>query len=240
MIKLFQRDIIGRQYQNRDFDSKNDRNSGRLFEDIEVVGCRFISCGLSITKDPSKRSIVRSVRVVNCEQIGSAVDAAIIEDTIVQDFKSDTVFHTRGAAFKHVTLKGDIDRIMTSPLVAPGFATSEQQRRFDEANARYYTGVDWALDISQAHFVEATVRGVPADLIRRDPETQAIVTREAAQHLDWTGVDLSGTWFDRTIEHMLEEGYSDAILIAPKRHKNFGRFRQAIADLRDAGIAQPG
>jgi len=57
-------------------------------------------------------------------------------------------------------------------LLDPVEPDSRRQRIFDEANAEYYSTVDWALDIGRGEFVELDLRSVPAHLVRRDPETE--------------------------------------------------------------------
>ena len=94
--------------------------------------------------------------------------------------KTNGDLQTWGAVFKHVMFRGKIDLLMISPAIKGGMAPPETQRAFDAANDQYYRGVDWALDISQADFVDCDIQRVPANLVRRDPETQVVVTRERA------------------------------------------------------------
>jgi hypothetical protein len=144
-----------------------------------------------------------------------------------------------GTVFKHVVLRGQIGRIMISPAVATGTATPEEQRAFEEANKAYYASVDWALDIREAEFEEADIRGIPAALIRRDPETQIVVTRQNALEGNWRSVDLSGTWWATSIEFLLDRPSDpDIVLVAPKRHRRFRELLEALRRLRKAGVAE--
>ena len=62
-----------------------------------------------------------------------------------------------------------------------GLSKDEQRRieaEWDEANAAYYKTVDWALDITEARYAALAISGVPAKLIRRNPEKTGVVTRE--------------------------------------------------------------
>ncbi len=52
-------------------------------------------------------------------------------------------------------------------------------KQWDIANAEYYQNVDWALDIREATFGSFSITAFFA-LVRRAPETTAVVTREAA------------------------------------------------------------
>jgi hypothetical protein len=70
-------------FTNQEFQSFYDRNSGRVFQDLEFRGCRFTSSSVSITRNPRRRSTVRNIRLTQCEEIRCALNAAIVEDVIV-------------------------------------------------------------------------------------------------------------------------------------------------------------
>jgi len=119
-------------------------------------------------------------------------------------------------------------------------ATPEEQAAFDRANAEYYAGCDWALDISRAEFKEMDIRGIPAKLIRRDPETQVVVTRAKALEGKWRTLDLSDTWWATAIEFLLDhKKENDIVLVAPKGHSQFEQFLAGLKLLREAGVAEP-
>lgn len=226
-------------FEGQEFVQFYDDSSSSVFSDLEFVRCSFQSSAISITFDPRLRSTVRNVRVVKCQQRGCSLWPAIVEDVLVEDFKTNGLFQIWGAVFKHVTLRGKIGRIMVSPLVAPGSATVEQQRAFDDANAEYYSTVDWALDISDAQFEECDLRRVPAHLVRRDPETQVVIRREKAMRGEWRKLDLGKTYWASAIEGFLLEGDPDMVLIAGKRQQKFRDLLEGLKKLRDAGVAEP-
>jgi len=230
---------MNRIIEGREFRSLHDRNSGRTFANLEFRYCRFINSWLSTTNNPKRRSTVREVKLTGCEEIGCVVDTAIIEDVIVDGLKTHGLLQTWGAVFKHVTLKGYIGRIMISPSVATGTAKPKVQQAFDEANATYYATVDWALDISEARFLECDIRSVPAKLIIRDPETQVVVTREKALEGKWRKLDLSRTYWTTAIEYLLDFGLTDLVLIAPKRGSKYRELLDGLKMLRDVGVAEP-
>jgi hypothetical protein len=128
---------------------------------------------------------------------------------------------------------------MTSRLLIPGRCEPHEQRAFDEANAEYYRHVDWALDISEGEFKDLELRGVPARLIRRDPETQVLITRKVALQGPWRDLDFRSNVTPACISLFLGRDEPDYVLVAPKRSR---RFRDCVADielLRKAGIAEP-
>ena len=228
-----------RLFEGQEFECFYDRDSGRIFSDLEFRRCRFTSSRISMTRDPKLRSTIRNVILTQCEERGGALNAAIVENTVIDGLKTNSLYQTWGAVFKQVTIKGKIGRIMISSMVATAMATPKQQRAFDEANAEYYSTVDWALDISEAQFEEGEIQGVPARLIRRDPVTQVIVTREKAMQGLWRELDLSKTHWATSLEFLLDRGDPDVVLVAPKRGRKYRQLLDGLKALRDAGVAEP-
>jgi len=230
-------------FEKQTFQCFYDQDSAAVFSDLEFRKCRFESSALSITRDPKFRSTIRKVTLLNCEEMSCALDTAIVEDVLVDGLKTSGggggLFQTWGAVFKHVTLKGRVGRVMFSPAVASGLSTKEQQEAFDEANAAYYSNVDWALDISQGEFEECEIQCVPAHLVRRDPETQVVVTRANAARGEWRKLDLSKTHWQVSLDFLLKRGDQDVVLVAPKRGKKFRDLLHGLKMLREAGIAEP-
>lgn len=100
--------------------------------------------------------------------------------------------------------------------------------------------MDWALDISQAEAVELELAGITARLIRRDPETQAVVTRQAALSGEWRGLDrVKGTELGLGIQELLKWGADDIVLVAHRRSRNSKQLLAGIRELRAAGVAEP-
>lgn len=227
-------------YRDRVIDSCRDWIPGRVFADREYHQCTFTNCAISLTRYPKRRSTLRNLKFIKCEQLNSSVNSAVIEDVLVEDLKTNGLFQSWAAVFKHVTLRGKIDNIMFGSVVLTGWATDVQQRAFDLANAAYYSTVDWALDISEAQFLEADLRGVPGRLVRRDPLTQILVTREKALQGGWRHLDLTGTYWPVALEFFLKRGNTDSIVLAaPKRARDFKRLLAGLQLLREAGVAEP-
>lgn len=216
-----------------------DRDSARTFEDLEFRSCYFESCLISLTRQPKLRSTVRRVTIRGCEARGCLIDGAVIEDVLVDGLKTNGLLQTWGAVFKHMTLRGKIGRVMLSPAVATGRATPTEQRAFDDANREYYSRVDWALDISEGEFEELDIRGIPARLIRRDANTQAVVTREKAMSGAWRRLDLGKTYWPTSLQFLLDFGFQDIVLVAPKRNRKFRQLLDGLKVLREAGVAEP-
>jgi uncharacterized protein YjbI with pentapeptide repeats len=225
-------------FDRKRFEGLIDRGEVGQLEGMRFQRCYFEGCGLSITLAPEARTTVRDVQLVDCDQRGCGIECAVFDEVLVDGLKSHDL-QLWAAVFRHVTLRGRIGRIMTSPLLAMGQASPAQLRAFDDANAKFYAGVDWALDLSEAEFEECDLRGVPATLVRRDPLSQVVVTREAALTGRWRDVDLSKTYWRSALDGFLEDQAKDIVLIAPKRAKNYAVLLEGLQRLRECGVAKP-
>lgn len=235
------------RFENQTFEYFGDRSTGRVFSDLEFINCVFSRAGFSSITIPNEekldlvglRSVARNLKFSNCciEGVGF-VGAGIVEDCIIDGLRVTKHLQTAGTAFRHVIIKGVVDRLMITPYVDFFKRAPEVQRSFDAANLEYYETVDWALDISGAIFKDCDIRGVPARLIRRDPETQVVLTREKALIGNWRDLDLSNTHWPTAIEFFLSDGYQDCVLAAPKRSRNFSKLLDGLHRLREAEIVE--
>lgn len=228
-------------FEQQEFHSFIDRGTRAPFCDVQFRDCYFQGCSLSVTDDPHMRSTFRNVQLVNCSQRGCGIECAIFEDVLVDGFNTNgQLVQTWGAAFNRVVLRGKLDRLMISSVVDVWGNEPKRQQAFNEANAEYYRNVQWALDISEAEFKELDIRGIfPVHLIRRDPETQVVVTRERALQSDWRKLAFNEDLFPYSIECFLNEDLPATLLIAPKRNRKFRRYLEDIQTLRSAGVAEP-
>lgn len=228
-----------RAFTDQTFTGFRDRDSARVFSDIAFRRCDFENCLLSKTREPRLRATIRNVSIVDCTDNASSIGAAIVEDVLVDTLRSPGVLHTYGAAFKHVMLRGKFDRLMLSSLVDLMGNEPSVQAAFDEANAEFYRHVDWALDISQGEFKELCIRGLPGHLIRRDPETQVLVTREKALQEKWRDLEYRDGLCAFSLDLFLEREEPSIVLVAPKCHRKFKDQLWDLQQLRKAGVAEP-
>jgi len=222
-----------------------DSGGGWIFSDMEFVDCQFIGCTFStfekslFNEQEFVRTVAQNLRFVNCTIDGVHIGPGIVEDTTIDGLKLRKHMQTWGTVFKHVVIKGVVDKLMLTPYVDVLGNFPHVQRYFDRANSEYYEDVDWALDISEASFKDCDIRAIPARLIRRDPSTQVVLTREKAMQGKWRELDLSGTFWPTAIELFLESGYKDELLVAPKKARNFRQLLEGLNKLRDAGVVEP-
>jgi hypothetical protein len=231
-------------FENQTFRDFDDRNSAATFSDIEFRRCHFDGCCISMTHNPQLRSTVRNVQLLNCAISGGSTGKAVVEDVLIENLKTPGLFQTFGTVFKHVVLRGKFDRLMISDDVLPRGDVNppyqyENVETYREANAEYYRNVDWALDISNGEFKELYIRGLPGRLIRRDPETQVLVTRQKALEGRWRELEFRDGLCAISLDLFLQREEPDLVLIAPKRHRKFPLYLEDLQLLRDAGVAEP-
>jgi hypothetical protein len=94
------------------------------------------------------------------------------------------------------------------------------------------------LDIREADVEELDIRRVPARLIRRDPESQIVITRERAMQGVWRQLDLRNTHWATCIELFLQDGDQDVVLVAGRRDRKYRQLMYGLQALRDAGVAE--
>lgn len=227
--------------ENEEFTGLYDEDSGHTFEDLEFVSCVFRSCGLSMAQTLRARSHVRRVTLRDCEAYGCFVMNPILEQVNIQDLRSGTepVF-TWGALFDRVRIVGKVGNLVLSPRVDPPTFPDADAAEFDAARTAFYSNVSWALDITEVRPENLEIYGVPGDLVRYDPEHQAVVQREnVLNEQRWRDLDLSATWWSSVLEAMVTQGYEHAVLATPLDHPRAEAFVKGIAALREAGVADP-
>lgn len=218
---------------------------GSTLSGLSIQGCTFDGCGLSATREVSNRLTVKEVLVADCRTNHVRIGPALIDTVTVSNLVTKDPLFVWGACLRHVVLRGRVGRIVFRNQVSPATATDAEEAAFQRANQHFYESVDWALDVSQAEFVEADLEGLPARLVRRDSQTQVVVSRAKALEGRWRSLDLRETWWD-----VLLHRYANAqgigtraddglVLVAPKRHRRYQALLEGLYRLRDAGVAEP-
>lgn len=215
-----------------------------LVEDVELRRCRFETCQAPRQRTAADRPTLRRVSLVRCHVSASDLAAVVAEDCTV-----DTIWFHRGiwgpqmiegCALRHVTIRGNVTGSLE--FVAAGLLQPAAEREaLLAANRGFYADVDWALDISAARFTSVSfVRSdIPARLIRRDPETQVVITRRAMLDADLPGLLGEITIIGMGIDRFLETGFDDTVLVAPVRGPRFVQQMATIERLRAEGLVEP-
>ena len=229
-------------FSSQEFHSLIDRGTGNTFKDFQFESCTFDNCAISLTKDVSKRAVVRNVRMERCTAINCDIGPAVFENVTVDGLTTNDLLILWGPLFKHVTLKGKIGQIKINREVHYVDRSAGVQSPFDKARAQFYMGLDWALDIREARFQEFDMHGVPASLVRRDPDTQVVVTRQKALREGWRRkISQSNTYWPFVIDMFLEDEEPDIVLVAPKgkAKKKYAELLHGLNELRKSGVVEP-
>jgi len=226
--------------------------SGRLFRsrsspavwrtkirDVELRNCNFMYCEILPAATPRCRPLVQDVLLIDSIVGSCQISTALIEDVVVDGLD------TRGSglwlyacAFRRVTVKGKVGSILIRDSNIPHQHSPKVEARYRNANNAFFAKVDWALDIAAANARAIQITGVPASLIRRDPESQVVVRRDKAEAGAWRGIAIEGI-FQIALQDLLKRKAEDVVLVAPRQSP---RFREYVADLellRRIGVAEP-
>jgi len=162
------------------------------------LDCSFENCVLSYPKDaiPENRTTIIDCNFQNCIVSGQQTKV-YIKNTTFENIKSPYSLLIIGTIFNNVILKGKFDRILLSSyhngmfITLPEIdstrcVTNEEAAQLNSYVDSEYKKIDWALDISQAEFREIDLKpSIPAHLIVRNPETQALITYEKVKASNW-------------------------------------------------------
>lgn len=200
---------------------------GGVLADASFDQCVFDGCNLRGGLGPY--GVVRNVVAKKCKYKSTSPFDAIVEEATIEDLDSGAaMLSISNCLFKHVVLKGKFGKWFVHP-------TSHAQM---DASA-YYAAVDWALDVRDAEFVELDLRGIPSELLRRDPETQVAVRQEDARNVTgWE--DLPYKVWRSAIRRMAREGAATAevLLIPERRSKDLADQLASAKMLHDLGLAR--
>ncbi|MCK6576373.1 hypothetical protein L6V77_35445, partial [Myxococcota bacterium] len=213
-------------YIKNKFFCVDDRDSGKTYDGYSFYRCEFDACQFSISSAPEFRVRAKNCHLKDCIVRGNCgIYTPIIEDSVVDGLKTPGTLFLRGAVFKHVVLKGKVGSIYVG---RPAVSDGGSEEAFEVANRDYYATVDWALDLTQVEAqLDLELPSVPGHLIRRDPTTQILVTRERVLAADWRKIDLDGTPYDIALDRLAREGYDSRVLVAPSGHRSFSMHLKA-------------
>jgi hypothetical protein len=117
------------------------------------------------------------------------------------------------------------------------------QAAWNDAYREFYKSVDWALDIREAQFsTSVDFHFLPGRLVRRDPETQVLITRDRLRNIDWQKICREGSCPSHAIEiewFLTRSVHDSCVVIAPRKTRQFERDLRGLHLLREKGIAEP-
>jgi hypothetical protein len=224
-----------------DYRSAFDRGNALAIDGLELSNCSFNHCGLSMTKDVSKRSTVRNCKLTNSTVSGCDIGPAILENIELDGIDTKELLIIWGALFKNVVFRGECGKIKINHWAHFTDRTAATQEPFDDARHRFYESIDWAIDIRDAKFRAFEYRGIPGRLIKRDPETQFLVRRENVIDTAWRSqVSKSNVHWPFVLELFESDGDEDIVLVAPLAapKKKRESLLDELRELRAIGVAE--
>ena len=207
--------------------------SGRTIAGVELVRCAFTASTLSQFDDPGLGLVVRDVTATRCVASRSFLQGVCLDNVLVDGLTTKSRLELNGCALRHVTLRG---RVGSWGILPPNFSMPHaMQAAFTAALIAYYKDVDWALDISQAEFDSApSIYYVPGHLVRRDPNTQFLLRRDAVADVDPASLpDFASI----AISRFEATPFDSLVAVAPTRSKKFPKILAHYQELRDRGLA---
>src|SRR5258706_7225110 len=225
------------------FNGFHTQSGSRHISDLACTRCAFDNCSIPSAYKLEERVTVERVRIENCAAAACFISGAIFNDVTVNRFepRSRVGFFCWGSFFRHVVLSGKVGFLkFDAECHADYDRMPKQQAIWNEASRSFYTTVDWALDISGAEFTVGTVlHFVPGRLVRRNPATQVLVTRERLMASNWRSVDWGQSSMPVAIDWFLQRSlYEDCVFAAPTKSRLFDREMAAIDLLRKSGLAE--
>lgn len=226
------------EYVDKEFFSVVDR--GQLnAEGISFRNCQFVNCGFSLVDNIADRSLVRRVRIFNCHLCNSFLGPGVIEDLTVEGLTSDDTVTCYGTLFRHATFIGRIGKVSISKQASPWSLSVPIQRQFDVVRAEHYNEVDWALDISDAHFDELDINGIPSRAIKIDPSRHFVLNRRNATCVGWRSqVTSRSEYWLFVIDEFLQSDDESTVLAAPRCESKTEQVRiaEGLLELRELGV----
>lgn len=234
-----------KKFENQTFSRLFDRGDGLYIEDAIFQSCSFEMCALSLTQDISKISTIRNIKLADCSVNSCETGPAVFSNVVIDNLKTNDLFILWCPYFDRVTISGNVGRLKINSAADPSTMGGAAQKPFDDYRLRFYEGVDWALDISRARFKEFDVLGIPGRMIRRDPNSQVLITRERALQVakpGWEkGLNPNNKIWPFAIRLFLNDGDADMVLVAPLGAPKAKRdlLLYGLQELRDIGLAEP-
>ena len=209
--------------------------TGYTFED-----CFFDNCTLLSEGDASMRRRISECQLLGCKQRACSLTNAAIHDVLIDGIgrAGRMPLFLSAVVLEHVILRGRIAMFKMGPT--PSLSPSEEElKRWHQASADFYSQVDWALDISEAQFTSGPdLHFIPGHLVRRDPETQALVHRSALSEINLSGSPIDDTGLSVALQWFLEDSpFDTAALVVPTHATYAAQELQALQWLRREGLA---
>ena len=226
--------IRGTRYAGVRFTDLDYRMPGALIEGFDLERCEFDNVSLGSVVNDLIPITVRDCRLTRCRFRAAILRLLLVEDCVI-DGATGSVWPTASVLLRHVVVRGPVDSL---DLRSPRQLRLDGHPSLIALHDAHYRTVDWALDIREARFRRCDLGGVPGRLVRRDPQTQILVTRARVLATPWLDLTPDTVW-KGALERLLERGDESEVLVACQRGERFSDQVAGFARLREAGVAEP-
>ncbi len=221
-------------YEHRQFERLRTVDQPALFSGISLRDCEFRSCKLCQWVDPAYPIRVLDVTATSCRFSGNSVAGVWFENVVVDGcVTGEDALTLRGCLFRHVIVRGAAGDWIVNDMRRD--VPESEYDAFSDAARKFYAGGEWALDISEAVFESAALFSLPGDLIRRDPETQFLVRKEALAGADTSS--LSRVMRLR-LKRVQRNAFDSTVLVVGRGNERFADELAEHRKLVDLGIAE--
>jgi len=203
-------------------------------EAIEFKNCWFQACGVDVDAADHAHVRVSNVHLRSCRVSGGGLRGVHLIDCSVRGLQVSSAPSIIGCVLEHVTLAGKINKL----IVRPEMRGWDNEAALLAAAAEAYQRIDWALDISELDCPDLSLKGVPPHLLRLDPATQSVISREDLERTQaWREVDYTGTHIEFSIGRIVREGWPTVVLAAPRTGPKVEAYMRVLGELRSIGVA---
>jgi hypothetical protein len=145
--------------------------------------CSFDGVALGMkTKLPQDRLQISNCSVTSCTASALHVGPVAFRDCVLDSLATSSVVWLNGCVFDKCVLKGRLGSFLHFEEKDPTESRDGQVNKpFIEENFRFHMETEWALDISEAIFVDLDLRGVPAERVKINGTNQVKVLYEPTE-----------------------------------------------------------
>ena len=194
-----------------------DLEQGIEISNKELINCIFDNCHIGTRDDITKLSIFKNIDMTDCLLFNCLIGPVILEDITIKNLKTGDIAIFNLPLLKHIKIEGKIGKIKINNIGFNLMPTPEEKKKMIEMKNSFYQKVDWAIDISNAKFLDFFCLGIPANLFKINPEHQFIANRDKIIE---SGI-LSSKFINKNIvlntmlQLFVESEESDMVLVAP-------------------------
>jgi hypothetical protein len=227
------------KFQNLAIDALAPPLDGLHFDNCTFAGC---SVGLQSTS-PEDRIRIANAKLTNCKAATVHVGPVVFESCEVENLHTTSHLWITGAAFRECSFRGKIGMLIVFEEANPAEPRETPLNRpFIDANREFHAASKWALDISQATFVDLDLRGIAAEHVKTSSKNQIKVDYRKLRALYEQG-EFRNQSLLRYIEFCLkqrEESQLNFVLTANPAQQNYRQKKELFEAINRKGVLLSG